>query len=124
MPREPGEREDPARQEAPPSIISKSLRINGDLQSAGHVHIDGTIHGDLQAASVVIGEKGTIEGNVDTDSIDVRGFVSGNITARVVEFRATAHFVGDTTHEELRIEKGACIDGNFRKRATTGQART
>lgn len=115
MPREAGEREDPAQQEAPPSIISNSLRINGDLKSAGHVHIDGIITGDLQAASVVVGEKGSIEGNVEADSIEVHGFVSGNITARVVEFRATAHVVGDTTHEELLVEKGACLDGNFQK---------
>ncbi len=124
MPREAGEQEDPDQQEAPPSIISNSLRINSDLKSAGLVHIDGKIKGDLQAASVVVGEKGSIEGKVVADTIDVHGFVSGNITARVVEFRATAHFVGDTAHEELRFEKGACIDGNFLKRATTEQAQT
>ncbi len=122
MPREAVEQKGPAQQETPPSIVSKSLRINGVLKSIGHVHIDGTIKGDLQVASVVVGEKGSIEGNVYADTIKVHGFVSGNITARVVEFGTTAHFVGDTTHEDLRVEKGACLDGNFRERATTEQA--
>lgn len=64
MPRNAGEQEDPAQQETPPSIVGKSLRINGVLKSTGQVHIDGTIKGDLQVASVVVGDKGSIEGNV------------------------------------------------------------
>lgn len=121
---EAGEQKDPSKQEAPPSIISKSLRINGDLYSAGQVHIDGTIKGNLQAASVVVGEKGSIEGNIAADTVAVHGFVSGNVTARNVEFRATAHVIGDTAHEELRVEKGACLDGNIQKRATTRKTQT
>ncbi len=114
MPREAGKREDPAQQDAPPSIVNQGLHIIGDLKSAGHIHIDGTIQGDLQVASVVVGKKGSIEGKVVADNIDVYGFVSGNITARVVEFRATAHVLGDTTYEELYVEKGACFVVNFR----------
>ena len=44
---------------------------------------------------------------------------AGNITARAVDFRATAHVVGDTTHDDLQMEKGACLDDNFRKRVST-----
>ena len=125
MPKDAGEQEDPAQREAPPSIISEGMRVVGDLKSDGHVHIDGSIKGDLQAAaSVVVGEKGSIEGNVAADTIVVHGFVSGDITARVVEIRATAHVVVDTMHDDLYVEKGARLDGNFRKRATTEQART
>ncbi len=113
MPREPGGQGYPAEQESVTSIIGERLRIKGVLKSAGHVHIDGAVNGDLHAASVVVGEKGSIEGNVAADTIEVHGFVSGNIKARVVEFGATAHFVGDTAHEELLVETGACLDGNF-----------
>lgn len=120
MPRAASEQEDLAQREAPPSIISEGTRVVGDLKSDGHVHIDGTIKGDLQAAvSVVIGEEGSIKGNVAADTINIHGFVSGDITARVVEIRATAHVVGDTMHDDIYVEKGACLDGDFRKRATT-----
>ena len=107
--------ENTAEQEAPSSIICKDLHIHGDLKSDGHLHIDGTIKGDLQVASIVVGEKGTIEGSVIANIIDVHGFVSGNITSRVVQLRSTAHVVGDTMHEDLLVEKGACLNGNFRK---------
>lgn len=110
MPRDAGEQEDR------PSVISKGLHIDGDLISGGHVHIDGTVKGDLQVASAVVGENASIEGNIAADRISVHGFVSGNITARVIEIRKTAHVIGDTMHDDLFVEKGACLDGNFGKR--------
>ncbi len=122
MPRSAVKQEVQALQAAPASVISNSLSITGDLHSAGHVHIDGSLKGDLEADSIVVGKKGSIEGNITADSIEVRGFVSGNITARVVEFSTTAHVIGDTIHEDLRVEKGACLDGSFRKHAPAAPA--
>lgn len=112
---------DPAQGTAPkPSLISENLRVRGTLESAGAVLIEGTVEGDVRVASVVIGEKGSVTGNVVADTIGVHGFVHGNIEARIVELEATAHVVGDTTHRVLRVEKGACLDGNYR---TMGESR-
>ncbi len=109
-----GQRGEPAQQEAPrPSLIGHDLRIEGELKSGGEVRIDGTIEGDVRATLIFIGEKGSLTGNVAADTIVVNGFVCGNIKARNVELNATAHVVGDTTHGEIRVEKGACLDGNF-----------
>ena len=108
--------EEPTQLEAqPPSLISHGLRIVGDLKSGGEVHIGGTIEGDIQATHIVIGEKGSLTGNVEAEIIVVHGFVCGDIKAHTVELKATAHVVGDTTHGELRVEKGACLDGNFNR---------
>ena len=119
MPRSAVQQEYQAQHVVPESIISNDLRITGDLKSDGYIYIDGTINGDLEAASIVVRKTGSIEGNITTDTVEVHGFVSGNITARAVDFRATAHVVGDTTHDDLQMEKGACLDGNFRKRVST-----
>ena len=108
------ERVNPAQQEVSgPSVISSSLLIQGNLITRGVVHIDGTIEGDVQAANIVVGEKGSVTGNVIADTIDVHGFVHGNITSRIVELKATAHVIGETTHEVIAIENGACLDGKF-----------
>lgn len=108
-----GGRKDEEEQEAPASIICEGTHIDGDLKSAGRVHVDGRIGGTLLATSVFVGEKGSVEGDVVADTINVQGYVSGNIIGRVVELRTLAHVVGDTTYEELSIEKGACIDGRY-----------
>ncbi len=115
------ERREPAQQEVSrPSVIVSNLRIQGNLISRGEVRIDGTIEGDVQATNIVIGEKGSVTGKVTADTIDVHGFVIGDITGRIIELKATAHVIGDTTHEVITIEKGACLDGNFKR---TRQAR-
>ena len=77
--------------------------MRGNLESGSAVQIKGTVDGDVQATSVVVGEKGAVTGNVVTDTINVQGFVRGNIEARVVELEATAHVIGDTTHQDLRV---------------------
>jgi len=106
--------EGPARQEVSrPSVISTNLRINGNLITHGEVHINGTIFGDVQASKIVVGEKGSVTGDIVTDTIDVHGFVAGDIVGRTVKLKATAHIIGDTTHEAITIDKGACLDGNF-----------
>ena len=112
LPRGPA---DPAREAASrPSLIGGNLRVRGTLESGGTVHIDGTVDGDVQAASIVVSEKGAVTGNMVADTINVHGFVRGNIEARIVELEATAHVIGDTTHQVLRVERGACLDGNYR----------
>ena len=112
---------DPARGTASrPSLIGENLRVRGTLVSAGAVRIEGTVEGDVRVTNIVIGEKGAVTGNVVADTIGVHGFVSGNIEARLVELEATAHVVGDTTHRVLRVDRGACLDGNYR---TIGESR-
>ena len=112
LPRGPA---DPAQEAAPrPSLIGGNLRVRGTLESGGAVHIDGTVDGDVQATSIVVGEKGAVTGNMVADTIIVHEFVRGNIEARIVELEATAHVIGDTTHQVLRVERGACMDGNNR----------
>ena len=112
-----GERIRPYGIDAParPSVIGSNLRVQGNLISCGEVRIYGTIEGDVQATNFVLGEKGTVAGNVIADTIDVHGFVHGDITGRNVKLKATAHVIGDTTHEVISVEKGACLDGNFKR---------
>ncbi|MCH7485846.1 MAG: polymer-forming cytoskeletal protein [Proteobacteria bacterium] len=118
LPRGPA---DPAQGTAPrPTLIGGNLRVRGTLESTGAVQIEGTVDGDVRVASIVVGVKGSVTGNVVADTIDVHGFVRGNIEARIVELEATAHVVGDTTHQVLRVERGACLDGNYR---TMGKSR-
>lgn len=118
LPRGPA---DPAQDTAPrPTLIGGNLRVRGTLESAGAVQIEGTVDGDVRVTSIVVGVKGSVTGNVVADTIDVHGFVRGNIEARIVELEATAHVVGDTTHQVLRVERGACLDGNYR---TMGKSR-
>src|SRR5258706_16451528 len=97
-----------------PSIISAELTVRGTLVSAGDVTIAGKVDGDVRAASLVIGEKAVIVGDVFAEEATVRGRVEGSIRARKVQLCATCHVEGNILHEALSVEAGAFFEGNCR----------
>src|SRR5262249_16222430 len=51
------------------SIISRDLKIKGDLICNGEIHIDGEVEGDVQSRSITIGEGADVRGTISSDSI-------------------------------------------------------
>jgi cytoskeletal protein CcmA (bactofilin family) len=94
-----------------PSLISADLKLEGSLTGGNEVQIDGTITGDVRVERVTIGEGGMVEGGVFAEAVEVRGRVSGSITAKQVRLYGASHVEGDITHEQLAIETGAFFQG-------------
>lgn len=100
-----------------PSIISASLRIVGDLVSEGDVQVDGVVEGDVRARSLTLSEGAEVKGQIEAESVQIRGNVHGQITAEQVELGSTAHVTGDIVHSVLSVEAGAFVDGHCRQRS-------
>lgn len=97
-----------------PSIIGSDVEIVGNISTNGEIQLDGAVEGDLRAASVTMGENGSLNGTLTADRVIIRGTVEGSINGRVVELNKTARIMGDVKHETLSIEAGARIDGKFK----------
>lgn len=93
------------------TLIGEDITIEGNLRGDGETQIDGAIHGDVMVARLAIGETGRIEGSVQAELVEVRGRVTGSITAKQVRLYASAHVDGDITHEQLTMEAGAYFQG-------------
>lgn len=93
------------------TLIGEDITIEGNLRGDGETQIDGAIHGDVMVARLAIGETGRIEGSVQAELVEVRGRVTGAITAKQVRLYASAHVDGDITHEQLTMEAGAYFQG-------------
>lgn len=104
-------RTDTATTKSVPSIISADLSITGDLVSQGEIQVDGTIEGDIECRSLVIGINGSVTGEVTADDVRIHGSVSGQVRAKSVYLASTAHMVGDIVHESLAIEPGGLHGG-------------
>lgn len=102
------------RMPSAPSIISADLVVVGTLKSTGDVQIDGRCEGDVYAASLVIGEKAFIHGDVAAEEVTVRGRVEGAIRARKVLLASTCRVQGNILHEAFAVETGAFFEGNCR----------
>ena len=93
------------------TLVGEDITIEGNLRGDGETQIDGAVHGDVMVARLAIGETGRIEGSVQADVVEVRGRVTGAITAKQVRLYASAHVDGDITHEQLTMEAGAYFQG-------------
>jgi cytoskeletal protein CcmA (bactofilin family) len=111
----------PALQEAPPrpapdgkkltSLIASDLVLEGSITGGGELQVDGSIKGDVRVERVTIGPHGHVEGGVFAEVVEVRGRVTGSITAKQVRLYGAAHVDGDISHEQLAMEIGAFFQG-------------
>ena len=62
------------------SIISADSIIKGDMDSVGDIRIDGKVIGNINCkAKIIIGQQGTIEGNLNGNQADILGTINGDI---------------------------------------------
>ena len=100
------------------SVIGNDLKIIGQglkIIGRGVLQVDGEIEGDVQAAEVIVGEKGRVTGMVAGQQVIVRGKVSGVVCAKTVALQASSDVEGDVHHMSLLIEQGAMFDGRSRR---------
>jgi cytoskeletal protein CcmA (bactofilin family) len=96
------------------SVISKALKITGQLESTEDIQIEGQVDGDVRAVSVKVGSDAKVKGTVYGDEVELAGSVEGKIEARKVVLTGTAHMAGDVVHQDITIQSGAYVDGHLK----------
>ena len=106
----------PAEPVSPGKInsIMEGTSIEGEIRSDSNIRIDGRVKGIVNAKGrVIVGQTGTIEGEVVCQSSDVEGTVIGKINCQdLLSLKATAKLQGDINTKQLAIEPGAVFTGN------------
>ncbi|MFQ5974029.1 MAG: polymer-forming cytoskeletal protein, partial [Alphaproteobacteria bacterium] len=108
----PGER---SRGASIPSVLSVGLKIIGNVESPGELHIDGTIEGDVRGGKITLGEEGRVSGTITADTARISGAVDGEIRVSNVTLTKSAKVRGDIHHENLGMEPGALLEGMVRR---------
>jgi cytoskeletal protein CcmA (bactofilin family) len=93
------------------SLVANDMTIEGNIMGGGELQIDGVIKGDVRVERVTVGDAGQVDGGIYADAVEVRGKVSGSITAKQVRLYGACHVDGDITHEQLAMETGAFFQG-------------
>ena len=96
------------------SVISKALKITGQLESSEDIQIDGSVEGDVRAVSVTVGNGARVKGTVYGETVELSGTIEGKIEAKKVVLTSTAHMSGDVVHQDITIASGAYVDGHCR----------
>ena len=98
------------------NVLGKSARVQGDLKAEGAFRIDGMVDGSVESAGpVIIGQSGTVNGDVRGREVVVAGQVHGNVTASGhLDIVASGRIEGDIDASSVRIETGGVFRGTSR----------
>jgi cytoskeletal protein CcmA (bactofilin family) len=101
------------------TLIGKSVRVQGDVEFQGGLHLDGRIVGsvssdDSRDSTLSVSETGFIEGAVQVPNVLLNGAVKGDIHARErVVLGATARVEGSVYYGTIEMTLGAQIKGKL-----------
>lgn len=106
------------------NIINAGTNITGDIVSNGDIRIDGILTGIVTSKSkMVLGQTGSVEGDINAQNADVSGVVKGNIyVSELLTLKATCKVYGDVVTKKIIIEAGAEFNGRCHMKADKNEA--
>lgn len=108
-----------ANYDRPTTVIGKDTVIEtGTIESKASIQVNGKVVSDMKVdASLVVGQKGLVEGTITAGFVLVAGKIVGNVEVlNQIHLTKTAVVVGDIVCQSIVIDDGAKIDGNFAMR--------
>ena len=95
------------------SLLSKEVKIEGDIQGNENLQIEGKLKGSIKiTGDIYVGPTGVVEANVEADNVVIQGQISGNVTARKqLQIQASGELMGDCTAQTIDIREGALFEG-------------
>src|ERR1051326_4882730 len=78
------------------AIIGEGYVFTGEMHGTSVIRIEGKIIGNVNVeGGVILGEKGIVEGNINTRSAIVYGTVNGDVKTSHLEIKKTGNVTGD-----------------------------
>ena len=94
------------------TLIGEGCIFEGNLNLTTATRIDGKVRGNIKSdGMLIIGENGSVEGDINCSEILIYGTVIGNIDAQRVELKKGSSLTGDMRVDALVIEEGALYNG-------------
>jgi len=107
-------------------LIGETTEIEGTVAFSRGLRIDGLVRGDVkqsgeEPATLVLSERGRVEGEVRVGQAIINGTVIGPVfAANYVELQPKARVTGDVYYKTVEIHPGAVIQGRLVHQEDTG----
>ena len=100
----------------PETIVSSSMRIEGELKSSGNITIDGFVTGKVHTShDLLVGSNAQIDADLIANNAVIGGAVKGNITVKgTVVILETGKVLGNISCGSLGIREGGYFSGACR----------
>ena len=102
---------------APNTVIGEGMYLEAARMTGQEsVRIDGVYKGAIEIdGSLVLGDSGSVTGDVQASYFLVAGELMGNIECHTqLHFASTARVIGDVNAQSLIIDEGSQVSGRYR----------
>ena len=98
------------------AFIDEGSEIEGRYTFSGTVMLNGRFKGEISSTdTLIIGDKGVINGDIRAGRVLISGEVVGNVSASErVELKRTARVFGDVEAPVVVVEEGVLFEGHCR----------
>ena len=105
------------------TIISAGSKLEGRIETAGTLIVDGSVTGDIKCSSLEILQDGNLEAKVEAENVSVAGNFEGEMicNGKLTVF-SKGKVMGDVSYGTLSIECGGALDGSVSKAKSDGTA--
>jgi len=106
-------------------FLDEGSELEGKYTCAGTVVLEAKFCGEIKCKdTLIIGERGVVQGPVQATTLVVRGELAGDVqVSERVEIKAGARVIGDIEASVIVMEEGAMHDGRCRmSKAPAGEA--
>jgi len=95
------------------NILNSDVELKGNLKFSGELTFDGKLEGDINSEGTLnLGDNAVVKGNINVNSVVVRGKINGNITAKdKIDIKTKTELFGDIRSPKLVIEEGVTFVG-------------
>ncbi len=95
------------------TLIGAGTTLTGDISSSGDLRIDGNVAGNITSkAKIIIGNSGSVEGDITCNQADITGKVAGNIRAKeLLQLKGNCVVSGNLYAGKLQVEPSATFNG-------------
>ncbi len=95
-------------------FLDKDTEFSGEISFANSIRIDGKFKGKiLSGFSLIVGENGVVEADVEVENISVNGILKGKLKAQEkIEIFSKGKVTGELITPKLIIEEGAFFQGS------------
>jgi len=96
------------------TILGEDFECEGNIKCKSTARIEGKITGDIAVKKgIILGEKGIVKGNIETETAIIFGTVNGNVKVKHLEIKATGNINGEVKTEHLIVEMGGKYNGKL-----------
>src|SRR5437660_11380006 len=95
------------------NVLGSDVEIKGTLRFSGELTFEGKLEGEVHTDGMLnLGDSAVVNGNINAQSVVVRGKINGNINAKEkIDIKTKAELFGDIRASKLSVEEGVTFVG-------------